>query len=161
MRPTFFAMGLLVPPYLLGLSLCISLLVGGDLQAGKRASMKKHSFGKTGEGEAVDLYEMTNAKGMVVKIITYGGIITELHVPDKSGKVGNVVLGHDNLKSYLDGHPYFGALVGRLQWWMNRIAKGTESSEGGGWARTLFWARCPTHIKEITFQGARCPSHRS
>jgi len=66
-------------------------------------------FGKTADGTPVQLYSLTNKSGAQAKIITYGGIITELHVPDKDGKLGDVVLGFDNLEGYLAGHPFFGA----------------------------------------------------
>ena len=87
----------------------------------------KAEFGKTPDGKEVDLYTLTNAHGMKAKIITYGGIITELDAPDRDGKMGDVVLGFDNLKSYLAGSPYFGALIGRVA---NRIAKGRFTLDG-------------------------------
>src|SRR5439155_6021936 len=65
--------------------------------------------------------------GMIVKIMTYGGIITELHVPDKDGKMADVVLGFDDLKGYLGTHPYFGAITGRVA---NRVAKGKFTLDG-------------------------------
>jgi aldose 1-epimerase len=92
-----------------------------------KASIEKSDFGKTPEGTAVDLYTLTNANGMKAKIMTYGGIITELDVPDRDGKLGDVVLGFDDLKGYVAGHPYFGALVGRVA---NRIAKGKFTLDG-------------------------------
>ncbi len=91
------------------------------------AKIKKTAFGKTPDGSAVDLYTLTNGKGMVAKITTYGALLTELHVPDRNGKLGNVVLGFDNLEAYLKGHPFFGATVGRVA---NRIAKGKFTLEG-------------------------------
>jgi aldose 1-epimerase len=87
----------------------------------------KTEFGKTPDGKQVDLYVLTNAHGMKAKIITYGGIITELDAPDREGKMGDVVLGFDNLKSYLAGSPYFGALIGRVA---NRVAKGRFTLDG-------------------------------
>jgi len=92
----------------------------------KQSSMEKPesqkiSFGQTEEGKNIDQYVLKNNKGMTVKIITYGGIITELLVPDRNGRVNDVVLGFDDLKGYLKGHPYFGAIVGRVA---NRIAGG-------------------------------------
>jgi len=90
-------------------------------------SIQKEDFGKTGDGQTVDRYTLTNKNGMVAKIMTYGAIVTELHVPDRNGKDADVVLGFDNLKQYLDGHPYFGAIAGR---YANRIAKGTFTLEG-------------------------------
>lgn len=84
-----------------------------------KTGIEKSSFGKTQDGKEVALYTLSNSKGMTVKIITYGGIITELYVPDRTGKINDVVLGFDNLDGYLKGHPYFGAIVGR---YANRIA---------------------------------------
>ena len=92
-----------------------------------QATVKKESFGKTADGQNVDLYKLTNAKGMEVKITTYGGIITSLKVPDRKGKLDDVVLGFDNLDPYLKGGPYFGALIGRYG---NRIAKGRFTLDG-------------------------------
>ena len=91
------------------------------------ASVTEASFGKTTEGKAVKLYTLTNANGLVAKITNYGGILTELHVPDRDGKMGDVVLGFDNLGQYLKGHPFFGATVGRVA---NRIAKGRFTLDG-------------------------------
>jgi aldose 1-epimerase len=91
---------------------------GGDKVKRK---IEQSLFGQTADGTSVDQYVLTNASGMKAKVITYGAIITELHVPDRDGKLGDVVLGFDDLKGYLEGHPYFGAVVGRVA---NRIAKG-------------------------------------
>jgi aldose 1-epimerase len=103
--------------------------VGDELKPIKpaQAGVEKQPFGKTPEGTQVDLYTLTNGKGMTVKITNYGGTITELHVPDRDGKDGDVVLGFDNLKGYTDGHPFFGCLVGRCA---NRIAKGKFTLDG-------------------------------
>ena len=57
--------------------------------------VRKESFGKTGDGRPVDLYTLTNSKGIEVRAMTYGGIIVSLRVPDKNGNLGDVVLGHD------------------------------------------------------------------
>jgi len=92
-----------------------------------RATIQKKPFGKTADGTAVDQFTLTNKHGMVVTIITYGGIVTGIHVPDRDGKMSDVVLGHDTLEGYLAGHPYFGALIGRVA---NRIAKGKFTLDG-------------------------------
>src|SRR5258706_4351203 len=86
----------------------------------------KSAFGKTKDGQAVDLYTLSNGK-IIAKITNYGGIVTELDVPDKSGKMADVVLGFDNLDQYLAGHPFFGAIAGR---YANRIAKGKFVLDG-------------------------------
>jgi aldose 1-epimerase len=64
---------------------------------------------------------------MTARIMTYGAILTELDVPDRSGKFADVVLGFNNLEQYLKGHPFFGAIAGR---YANRIAKGQFSLDG-------------------------------
>jgi len=92
-----------------------------------QTNVKKESFGKTSDGESVDIYTLTNRNGVEVKITNYGGIITVLKVPDRNGKIDDVVLGFDNLDTYLKGHPYFGALIGRYG---NRIAKGRFTLNG-------------------------------
>jgi aldose 1-epimerase len=84
-------------------------------------------FGTTEAGESVTLYTFSNNNGMEVSIMNYGGIITHLKVPDKSGVVEDVVLGFDNLADYQKGSPYFGAIVGRYG---NRIANGKFSLDG-------------------------------
>src|SRR5882762_1212307 len=71
-------------------------------------------FGKSDDGTKVELYTLTNKNGLVAKIMTYGAIVTELHVPDKSGKMGDVTLGFDSLAPYIKGHPFFGAIAGRV-----------------------------------------------
>jgi aldose 1-epimerase len=88
--------------------------------------VKMSNFGKTADGEDVELFELTNGK-LTAKVMTYGAILTELHVPDRDGKPTDVVLGFDNLKGYLAGHPFFGATVGRFA---NRIAKGKFTVRG-------------------------------
>jgi aldose 1-epimerase len=113
----------------LGLIGCLAVLSAPAADAEPKAKggspmkggVEKSAFGQTADGRPVDLYVLTNAHGLKAKVITYGGIITELHTPDRNGKSGDVVLGFDSLKGYLAGHPYFGAIVGRVA---NRIAKG-------------------------------------
>jgi aldose 1-epimerase len=92
-----------------------------------KTSIQRSSFGKLADGTAVDLFTVTNASGIIAKITNYGTIITELHVPDRQGKLGDIVLGFDNLEQYLKKHPYFGCTVGRVA---NRIAKGKFTLDG-------------------------------
>jgi len=98
---------------------------GGD--SGKSDRVKKSAFGKLSDGTAIEQYILRNSKGAVAKVITYGATLTELWVPDKSGKNADVVLGFDNLAGYLGEHPYFGPIVGR---YANRIAKGQFTLDG-------------------------------
>ncbi len=83
-------------------------------------------FGETPEGTAVDLYVLTNGR-MTVKVITYGAVVTEIHVPDRNGETADVVLGFDGLEGYLSPQPYLGATVGRVA---NRIAEGRFTLDG-------------------------------
>ncbi len=95
-------------------------------QTQSQGKVEKMVFGKTADGTTVDLYVLSNGK-MTAKVMTLGGIVTELHVPDRDGKLADVVLGFDNLDSYLAGHPHFGAITGRFA---NRIAKGRFTLDG-------------------------------
>jgi aldose 1-epimerase len=106
-----------------------------------RTMVQKQAWGKTKDGKAVDLYTLTNNRGMVAKVSTYGGILTELHVPDRSGKNADVVLGFKDLATYEAGHPYFGATTGRVA---NRIAKGRFSLNGKQY--TLAVNNGPNHL---------------
>lgn len=84
-------------------------------------------FGNT-DGQAITEYTLTNANGMQLSIINYGGTITKLTAPDKAGKFGDVVLGYESLDGYLQkANPYFGALIGRYG---NRIAHGKFTLDG-------------------------------
>ncbi len=75
----------------------------------------------------MDIYTLTNKNGLSAKITNYGGIVIALNVPDKSGQLGDVVLGYDTLEDYLKASPFFGALVGRYG---NRIANGKFTLNG-------------------------------
>ena len=88
---------------------------------------RKERFGATREGAPVHLYTLRNAKGAEARIMDYGGIVVSLKVPDRKGKLGDVVLGYDHLDGYLTNNPYFGCLVGRYG---NRIAKGKFTLNG-------------------------------
>ena len=90
------------------------------------ADIPKQSFG-TADGVPVDLYTLRNPSGAEARIMTYGGIVVSLKVPDKNGHMDDVVLGYDTLDGYLKESPYFGALIGRYG---NRIAKGRFSLNG-------------------------------
>ncbi len=75
--------------------------------------LDKRAFGQTPAGEKVDLYTFKNSSGVKVEIMTYGGIIILIEAPDKKGKVEDITLGFESLDKYIEGHPYFGAIVGR------------------------------------------------
>jgi len=88
--------------------------------AGKEASIAQSVFGTLPNGEQVTQYVLQNANGMEVAIITYGGIITSMKVPDKKGNFADVVLGYKTLEGYIKDGYYLGALIGRYG---NRIGK--------------------------------------
>lgn len=92
-----------------------------------KASVTKTVFGKLPSGKTAHLFNLTNSGGCVAKITNYGAIITELHVPDRHGRLGDVVLGFDNLQPYITNPPYLGATCGRVA---NRIAKGKFTIDG-------------------------------
>ncbi len=90
-------------------------------------TVRTSPFGNLADGTAITRYTLRNSHGMTARIITYGATLTELLVPDRDGKPGDVVLGFDDLGGYLDRSPYFGATVGRVA---NRIAKGRFQLDG-------------------------------
>ncbi len=104
-------------------------------------SIKKQAFGKTKDGKDVDLYKLTNANGLKTEIMTYGGIVRTLDVPDRNGNFADIVLGYDTLGEYIENNPYFGALVGRCG---NRIAKGKFTLDGVEY--TLATNNGPNHL---------------
>jgi len=102
---------------------------GGNPQeaAKKSAHVVKAAFGKLPDGAEIESYILYNTQGASAKVITYGATLTELSVPDRHGKMGDVVLGFDDLQGYLGQHPYFGGTIGRYG---NRIAKGKFTLDG-------------------------------
>jgi aldose 1-epimerase len=124
MRRCAALVGLVVP---LSGVLCLPGMALEEKDTAKRG-VQKRAFGKLPDGTAVDLYVLTNGKGVTAKVMTYGATLTELHVPDKAGKAADVVLGFDDLKGFLQkGNPYLGCTVGRVA---NRIAKGRFTLDG-------------------------------
>jgi aldose 1-epimerase len=79
------------------------------------------------DGKAVELYTLTNAHGLILKVTNYGAIITELHMPDRDGKLADIVHGFDRVDDYVKSSPYFGAIVGRVA---NRIKGARFELEG-------------------------------
>jgi len=90
-------------------------------------SITQESFGKTATGTPVSLFTLSNNNGMTVKITNYGGAIVELYIPDRNGKIADVVLGYDNVAGYEAGEDYFGALIGRCG---NRLNSGVFQLDG-------------------------------
>src|SRR5713226_6499270 len=98
--------------------------IGATPQPG---STTKKSFGKTPGGQAVDLYVLTNKSGAEASITNYGGAVVSLKVPDRNGKLADVVLGYDTADGYVNDKSFFGALVGRYG---NRIGHAQFTLDG-------------------------------
>ncbi len=107
------------------LSLCalLPLLGCAHTQAGKPEGI----FGRLADGTEVGVYTLSNKNGMEAKIISYGAAVVSLKVPDRQGRLADVVLGYENLDGYLKGDAYFGCVVGRYG---NRIGKARFSLAG-------------------------------
>jgi aldose 1-epimerase len=104
--------------------------------------VEQTTFGMMPDGKTViTSYTLSNRNGLSARIIDYGGILTELHTPDKDGKFADVALGFDDLKGYLKGHPFFGSNAGRCA---NRIAKGKFTLDGKEY--TLATNNGPNHL---------------
>jgi aldose 1-epimerase len=109
-------------------SVLVAVLCGVTSVTGQTKRAVTHApFGRTTDGQAIEIFTLTNTHGIEVKAMTYGCIITSLRVPDRNGKMADVVLGYNTLDGYLKGSPYFGAVVGRYG---NRIAKGQFTLDG-------------------------------
>lgn len=95
--------------------------------SGSSGHIQRQPWGHAQDGAPVDLYTLRNGTGAEARICNYGGLLISLKMPDKNGRLGDVVLGYDKLADYLKDTPYFGALVGRYG---NRIAKGQFTLDG-------------------------------
>jgi aldose 1-epimerase len=98
-----------------------------SMSTSTKASITSAPFGKTADGTAVEIYTLRNARGAQARIMTYGGIVQSLSLPDKNGQYADIVLGYDNLQGYIDKTPYFGALIGRYG---NRIGGAQFTLDG-------------------------------
>src|SRR6516165_2572523 len=109
--------------------LAVALLVTLRFAAHARAEVTgPEPFGKTADGTKVEVYTLKNKNGMIAKVMTRGATLIELQVPDKKGKLANVVLGFDDVAGYeSDKNQYFGCTVGRVA---NRIARGKFTLDG-------------------------------
>jgi aldose 1-epimerase len=110
----------------LAIVIAVSAVATSAVAAPGKPTITKQPFGSV-DGQAVDLFILTNSKRMVVKITNYGGIIQAIDVPDRSGHFANVTLGFAKLQDYVTSSPYFGAIIGR---YANRIGKGTFTLDG-------------------------------
>lgn len=103
--------------------------------------LQKAEFGTTADGRIVDKYTIRNAHGAEMVVLTYGGIIQSLRMPDRTGAFDDVVMGFDSLAEYEKSSPYFGSLIGRVG---NRIANGSFTLDGKTF--TLAKNNGPNHL---------------
>ena len=94
--------------------------------------MQKVEWGQVGESP-VFLYTLTNRQGLKARITNYGTILTEMHVPDRQGRMADITLGFDKLEDYLPRHPYFGCICGRV---VNRISGARFTLDGREYSLT-------------------------
>jgi aldose 1-epimerase len=90
------------------------------------SQITKARWGKV-NGKDITLFTLSNDNGLVMKVANYGGVITQLEVPDRSGKLADIVLGFDDVAGYEKSSPYFGAVIGRVA---NRISDASFTLEG-------------------------------
>jgi aldose 1-epimerase len=112
---------------LMALLFLAGFLAGCSSTPTEHDNLGRQLFGHTPDGTPVYLFTLRNAQGAEARICNYGGLVLSLKVPDRNGKMGDVVLGYDNLDNYIKETPYFGALIGRYG---NRIAKGQFTLDG-------------------------------
>lgn len=106
----------------------VLLLTGlGSPALTSAAEAERVDFGKLADGTPVPAVQLSNSKGMSVRIIALGATVQSLNVPDRSGTVADVALGHDTVREYVDKRQFFGATAGR---YANRIAKGKFTLDG-------------------------------
>ncbi|MFD4568636.1 aldose epimerase family protein [Streptomyces sp. NPDC058475] len=100
--------------------------LGGTAHASGGRAPVKELFGKLADGTKVHRWSLANG-GTRLKVLSYGGIVQSLEIPDRHGRYKNVSLGFDTIEDYVAKSPYFGALIGRYG---NRIAKGQFTLDG-------------------------------
>jgi len=112
------------------LCMAMAVLPVAGVQA---AQATRASFGHTKDGQNVEIVTLTNDRGVQARVMSYGASLQSLRVPDRNGKLADIVLGFDTLQGYLGRRQYFGATVGR---YANRIARGTFTLDGKRYSLT-------------------------
>jgi aldose 1-epimerase len=108
-------------------TLCLLLAGIVMAQSQKGSPVHKEGFGTSPDGQAIEIYTLTNKKGVEARITNFGATLVSLKVPDRAGKMDDVVLGFDSVDGYAKLKTYYGGLIGRYG---NRIAKGKFSLDG-------------------------------
>ena len=120
-----------------GISIAFAIAGARDLRGSvfvaAATGVTSSGFGTAPDGSPVRLFTLTNANGLELRAITYGLIIVSLKVPDRDGKFGDIVIGHDAMEGYLTRSRFFGAVVGRYG---NRIANGRFTLDGQAYQLT-------------------------
>src|ERR1700674_1424181 len=115
------------------IGICVLLLMGLTIGDGRATAQSQTPgvntsvFGKTKDGREAHLYTLSNKSGMEVAITDFGGTVVSIKVPDRNGKLDDVILGYDSLEGYESGTAYLGATVGRYG---NRIGGAKFSLDG-------------------------------
>ena len=112
----------------------------------------RDAFGTAPDGTPVERFTFSNARGVEISVITFGGIIVSLRTPDRDGVMDDVVLGHDDVEGYLRSAQYFGAIVGR---YANRIARGRFTLGGVEYRLAQNNGRNHLHGGERGFDGGK------
>lgn len=118
--------GLLGAACLIGMMVLIAGAIAFGAES-EETKIERMGFGTMPDGREVHVFTLDTGRGLRARVLTYGGIVQSLEAPDRDGKSADVVLGHANVADYADGHPYFGAIVGR---YANRIARGRFALDG-------------------------------
>ncbi|MEU5880101.1 aldose epimerase family protein [Spirillospora sp. NPDC047279] len=110
----------------------MSVTAAAPASAAGASAVTKEPFGTMPDGTKIDRYTLSSGHGMKVRVITFGGIVQSLEVPDRRGRPGNVALGFGTLDGYLSPtyrteNPYFGAIIGRYG---NRIGDARFTLDG-------------------------------
>ncbi len=136
-------------------ALILTLITAGlgtaSCQSTSSTAMSKitsETWGKLKSGEKVQLFTLTNKNGLEARITNYGGILVSLKVPDKTGRMGDVVLGFDSLDRYEEKNPFFGCITGR---YANRIGKAAFKIDGTEYKVTANSGKNHIHGGKIGF----------
>ena len=111
-------------------------------------SITKNFFGALPDGKPIDCYIIENQKGMRAEILTYGGTLNKLYVPDQNGMLADVLIGFDTLEGHLNYSDYQGMLVGR---YANRIADGAFVLNGEEYHVTKMKTTSPACMAAVNF----------